>query len=563
MLRIKMTIKRAAKVCSVLSLTASASGAQLPELWRFDPIPGLGLSQFLSRNALVGDVDGDGARDVLVFAGGGFGGWVLSAKTGRLAIPPLICRGPDPEGIDGEDMGDFDGDGVPDIGMGFREAGPVERGQFDVFSGADSSILMTYPNPFPMWANFGAATPIGDLTGDGVTEVCFSWDSLQLASVRLAFVVDLTAGEILHAHRQLIDDLGATVSAIQLGQAVGTPLPDYALWVDSIGPPILGSISSRLSVYDGETHEEAYWRWFSRVPIARGAGDIDRDGVEDIVLSNNLSGPFQCGTLPYPGSEFVARVVSGADLETLLTIPYTRDIGFASTCLLKELTGGLGDLNGDGIPEIVGQHQGSFSGGVSIDASGIIYSGRTGTMLQRFPSEIFPIVLADFTGDGYGEVLTIYDEEDVAILRAGAPGDAERVCTSTVNSSGSAARLSPDGPISVSSNELNFAIEGGVPNEMAVLFCGPEIAQLPAGDGFLCVAPGSTGLLRLSGPLQLDGDGVLLHRIDMTQGAIGSGGPFAWEAGSRWVVQAQIRDPLGPGGTGFTFTDAIDLTLMP
>jgi len=36
-----------------------------------------------------------------------------------------------------------------------------------------------------------------------------------------------------------------------------------------------------------------------------------------------------------------------------------------------------------------------------------------------------------------------------------------------------------------------------------------------------------------------------------------------WRAGTTWTVQALYRDPHGPGGTGFNFTDALRIEFTP
>lgn len=540
-----------------LALCAQAGAApQLESLWVFDPPTGAALAGGLNSVAQIGDVDGDGVPDVSLWGMGGSGAWVVSAAAGLPVLPPLICPGFDPGCRDVEHAGDWNGDGIDDVGLGFVEAGPGEIGEFQIFSGSNGALLFTLNNPLaPTFPHFGLGEPVGDLTGDSVPEFVFIWNTTFIDQ-RLALVVDGESGELLWIHRDLFAENACGIWPVGLADVTQDGVPEYALLSLKTGPPIGNSVTSRLSVYDGRLHVELYGRDFLRPSAAQNAGDFDGDGMPDIILSSE---PGNCAPL-FPGNDLPGRVLSGINLETLVELRFSRDPEFAYSCPLVAVESG-GDFNGDGIPDLVASEPGVPGG--AFPQAATVYSGRSGAMLYRLVDEIRGALVQDANADGLDDLLTVNPSTDLGTLHAGAPGDALRVCTSTVNSSGSAARLYTDGPISVNLNELNLLIEGGVPNELATFFCGPEIAQMPAGDGYLCVSPGATGFLRLSGPLMIDGDGVLLHRLDLSQGRIGSAGPFAWEVGSRWVVQAHIRDPLGPGGTGYTFTDALDITLVP
>lgn len=87
----------------------------------------------------------------------------------------------------------------------------------------------------------------------------------------------------------------------------------------------------------------------------------------------------------------------------------------------------------------------------------------------------------------------------VAVYKGG-PGDAQRVCSASPKSAGTAAQLSLDGPISVSNNLLHLAIDGGVPDQVGYFFYGPDLIWQPFGDGVLCAGGGAIGLKRIGGP---------------------------------------------------------------
>lgn len=129
--------------------------------------------------ATVGDVDGDGCRDLLV--GGNHGGAkglvrVLSSRTGEVRFSL------EDDGESGDfgrtvfEFGDVDRDGIPEYGVGAPEIGsdPPKRGRVLVFAGRTgqrlTSILGDHAGDF-----FGlVATPLPEWRGDGRPAVAIS-----------------------------------------------------------------------------------------------------------------------------------------------------------------------------------------------------------------------------------------------------------------------------------------------------------------------------------------------------------------------------------------------------
>ena len=137
---------------------------------------------FGASAASVGDIDNDGVPDILIGAskqdvGGNFDqgqAYLFSGADGALLItldnpnPPQVSSN---FGSAVAFTGDVDGDAVPDLLVGApgQTVNGVKQGQAVVFSGSDSSVLLTLDNPTAQAdANFGAAVISGgDIDNDG------------------------------------------------------------------------------------------------------------------------------------------------------------------------------------------------------------------------------------------------------------------------------------------------------------------------------------------------------------------------------------------------------------
>jgi len=134
-------------------------------------------------------------------------------------------------------------------------------------------------------------------------------------------------------------------------------------------------------------------------------------------------------------------------------------------------------------------------------------------------------------------------------------------CSVTPNSTGSAALISSTGSTLITSNDFGLSIAGAVPGNAGLFFYGSNQAQLPLGDGFLCVTGGSSGIIRLQPPVQIDGAGNALRPIDFSAPPASSG-PGAIIAGSTWNFQFWYRDPAG-GPAGSNLSDGLSVVFCP
>jgi hypothetical protein len=135
-----------------------------------------------------------------------------------------------------------------------------------------------------------------------------------------------------------------------------------------------------------------------------------------------------------------------------------------------------------------------------------------------------------------------------------------RYCVAAPNSVGAGAPIDHAGSTSVSAEDLAFTASGAPPGQFGVFFYGPDPAQVPFGEGFLCIAAGALGIYRLP-PVVIDGTGSVQQPIDWDAPPAGSG-PGALQPGSAWCFQFWYRDPLG-GPAGFNLSDALEVSLCP
>ena len=373
---------------------------------------------------LVGDLDDDGVEDV---AWGEPGPTMLALTPGRVVVRSgadgstlAELLGADVGAAFGDRFGaalagggDFDGDGTPDIAVGSPRHGGVFRdgGRVTVFSGATFLPWMHFEATGPDQRLGSALDFVADLDGDGDDELLAGAphaDPSQAGSARLfaggtgAPLATLTSGategdfmgravaDVGDVDADGVHDVGVGAPGHQLnasrvlvysGDALGQGLGAVVL-LDIPGNGIFGSLSTFGYALDG-------------------AGDVDGDGHDDLVVGH----PFK------NGNRGQVTVQSGADGAQLLR----RDGTFNST--LGRQVAGLGDLDGDGVPDFGGTGQGD--GVLGAEGLARAWSGANGDLLLDVPPDAEDRVsfaalarAGDRDGDGRPEVFVGLLETD-------------------------------------------------------------------------------------------------------------------------------------------------------
>jgi hypothetical protein len=287
----------------------------------------------------------------------------------QLAFVPTTLNDPTPQpnaayGSAVSGAGDLDGDGVPDVLIGAPNqavGANANQGQAFVISGATGLLLHTLNDPTPQAnASFGQEVAgLGDVDGDGVPDILVGAPSQDVganANQGQAFVFSGATGLLLRT-------------------------------LDDPTPQVFAAFGARVA----------------------GLGDVNSDGVPDLLVGAHLQ---NVGANGQQGQAFVFSGATGLLLRTL-NDPTPQVAAFFGNPL-----SGLGDVDGDGVPDILVGANDQDVGANAQQGQAFVFSGATGLLLYRVEDPV-PQAGAQFgaAASGLGDV----NADGVPDLLIGAP----------------------------------------------------------------------------------------------------------------------------------------------
>jgi hypothetical protein len=370
----------------------------------------------------LGDIDGDGHPDVAEAAPyDGYGHVRILYGDGHGGFPRVLeLRGNPRRPTFGEALaiGDLDGDGHPDLAVSAPGAAPSFPGSVVIFRGGaplDTTPMLILHEPRPN-AWFGYSITIGDWNGDGVPDLAVGAQADRAGGNSLTGRVYVYFGGP-HMHTTPDVELGCDTPEANFGTTVdlggdlnGDGFDDLvvgAQWEASDGPR-----AGRAYVYYGGRtpstrpglvlRSPGPWHLFGP---ARYVGDLDGDGFDDLLVTDEHGDGFEHGSgtaLLYRGSSspsatpaFVFRGEHEGD-------------GFGRWATR------IDDVTGDGRPDLAIGAWWSDAGGPT---SGAVYVYAGGPKLSDAPQLVIPGLgpevrfgtgvanAGDLDGDGLPELL--------------------------------------------------------------------------------------------------------------------------------------------------------------
>ena len=375
---------------------------------------------------------------------------------------------------------------------------------------------------------------------------------------------------------------GDNLDSLDIGATTGFPPFGYFFSLDSaFADPITGLANSGSAALHGFSGADILQVLapggtpLVYAPAALLGLDItasDIDDIDALVLAENGVPGFQASQMPYDwltgGTDMVLFSVRRGSavvglIDSIFGVPIEP-----GDILTTPLIGGI-----SGNPGIL---YAAETLGLATFRSGAVPHGDELDALDISPAPCF-----DCNHNGIEDAVDISTGGSADVNTNGIPDECEAIkeyCTCPAsaapcsndddgagceNSSSSGAHLYFTGSQSVSADDLVLNVDGLPPNKNGLFYMGGASMQVPIADGLRCVGNGASGTFRYpvnnSGPT-----GVITRGPGIAAWACSHyAASGCLQAGSTWYFQLWYRDPPGPCGGGFNFSNGLRVDFGP
>lgn len=490
--------------------TGLPPGANVSVSFRLSALPSGGLNGGNAMSVAAGDLDGDGVLDMVVANWHNYrstsNGLLMNNGRGAFTSSELIGGWADTSAVA---LGDFDGDGDLDVVLGSYNAATPNK-----------LLLNNISNhPFPSNGSFS----LFDLPGAaGKTQ------AIAVGDVDLNGHLDIVAVNENSNHQLLLGDGGGGFTATDLPSGpfvtssrehAGVGLAD----LDNDGHPDIaiaapswyGGPGTRLLYNQGNGTFEAGVRVYAADTNSLALGDLDGDGLIDIIVANSQSGNVILHNLG--GRTFVTVTLPGSSSFSTLGVQ-------------------LGDVNNDGALDIVFSNNNAANQVLINGGSGDFHSIN---VLPGGTSNWPGIALGDFNTDG---LLDLYIGNDQLLVNTGSASYISSDLPATGSYSLALADMNNDGALDATFTDYSYE------------------AKLLVNDGsgsFTMVSlPTSGGNARTTAMADLNGDGfkdVLVGTMGFNTILLNNGGAGTSYTSS--TLPGASSTQSGIYTSGFAFAD--------
>ena len=342
----------------------------------------------------LGDVNGDGLLDLAVSHDGDYRVSVLlnTTTSGVVGFGTMSFRLTN--SIYSVALGDVNGDGLPDLVTANSDSETVSVLLNTTTTGETTPTFATQQNFY--YSTNPSSVAVGDVNGDGLLDLAVA----NAGSASVSVLLNTTT-------------TGATTPTFATQQPFNVGLSPYSVALGDVNGD--GSLDIVTANYDSETVSVllnttttgvlnfATQQNFNTAdyPISVALGDVNGDGLLDIVTAN-----FGANSVSVLLNTTTTGVLSFAAEEEFITGLAPRSVT-------------LGDVNGDGLLDIVTADSGANS--VSVLLNTTTTGATTPTFAIRQPFDVgvspFSVTLGDVNGDGRLDLVTAnYNLNNVSVL---------------------------------------------------------------------------------------------------------------------------------------------------